>query len=72
MKKVLNVINDCYLVNQRANQSADDTLDRVQTALIQRLNAEGVLAYSEDLESCVKIIMVDAFMRCKILEAPAQ
>lgn len=72
MKKVLNVINDCYLINQRPNQSADDTLDRVQTTLIQRLNTEGFLGYSEDLESCVKIIMVDAFMRCKILEAPPQ
>lgn len=72
LQKLLRNIHICYLSNCSPNQSADDTLDRVQTALIERLNHEGVLEYSEDLEECVHIIMVDAFMRCKILEEPPQ
>lgn len=72
MKKVLNSIHDCYLSNCHPNQSADDILDRVQSALVERLNGQNVLKYSEDLEGCVKIIMVDAFMRCKVLEEPPQ
>lgn len=72
MQKVLRNLHACYRTNRLPNQSADDTLDRVQSALIQRLTAEGVLEYSEDFEECVNIIMVDAFMRCKILEEPPQ
>ena len=70
MQKVLHSIHDCYLTNCRPNQSADNTLDRVQSALIEKLSIENVVEYSEELEWCVKIIMVDAFMRCKILEEP--
>jgi hypothetical protein len=70
MKKVLNSIQDCYLANRRPGASADDTLDRVQSVLVERLQAEAVLEYSEDLETCVRIIVVDGFMRCKILEEP--
>lgn len=70
MTKVLNSIQDCYLANRRPGASADDTLDRVQSALVERLQAEKVLDYSEDLEMCVRIIVVDGFMRCKILEEP--
>ena len=70
MKKLLNSINDCYLANRLANASADDILDRVQSDLVERLQAQKVLDYSEDLETCVRIIIVDGFMRCKILEEP--
>jgi hypothetical protein len=68
--KVLDSINNCYLANRKPNQSADDIFDTVRFSLIQRLEPEGVVEYSEDLEWCVNIIMVDAFMRCKILEEP--
>jgi len=70
MKMLLNSINDCYLANRLPNASADDILDRVQSALVDRLQAQNVLDYSEDLETCVRIIVVDGFMRCKILEEP--
>lgn len=70
MKKLLTSIHDCYLENRRPNTSADDILDRVQSALVDRLQSQNVLAYSEDLETCVRIIVVDGFMRCKILEEP--
>lgn len=70
METVLSVINDLYLMSKRRDQSADDTLDRVLDQLIERLSQEGALEYSEDLETCSKIVMVDGFMRCKILEEP--
>lgn len=70
MKMVLNSIHDCYLANRRPNISADDILDRVQSDLVDRLQAQKVLDYSEDLETCLRIIVVDGFMRCKILEEP--
>lgn len=70
MKKVLNRIHDCYLANRHSNAPADDILDRVQSALIEQWQTDKVLEYSEDLETCARIIVVDGFMRCKILEEP--
>ena len=67
---VLSVLNDLYLMSRRSGQSADDTLDLVQDRLIERLSREGALEYSEDLEMCSRIVIVDGFMRCKILEEP--
>lgn len=72
LETVLHKINDFYITNRRINQTADDTLDRVQSALIDYLNTECLFEFSEELEWCAKIIMVDAFMRCKILEEPPQ
>lgn len=68
MKKVLGTINDLYLKNRLKKASSDDILDRVLSALIDRIEIDGVLEYSEDLETCAQIVMVDAFMRCKILK----
>jgi hypothetical protein len=67
---VLSSLNTLYLFSKRRNQSADDTLERVQEALIERLSEEAVLEYSEELEECSLIVIVDGFMRCKILEEP--
>lgn len=72
LETVLSVLNDLYLMSKRSGQSADDTLDVVQDRLIQRLSREGALEYSEDLETCSRIVMVDGFMRCKILEEPTK
>ncbi len=71
METVLSILNDIYLMSIRPNQSADDILDQVQAQLVERLCHDGGIAYSEELETCTRIVMVDAFMRCKILEAPA-
>lgn len=68
--KVLDSINNCYLSHRRPRQGADDIFDAVRNDLIERLEAEAVVEYSEDLEWCINVIMVDAFMRCKILEEP--
>lgn len=70
LETVLSVLNDFYLMSKRSGQSADDTLDLVQDRLIERLSGDGALQYSEDLETCSRIVMVDGFMRCKILEEP--
>jgi len=67
---VLSGINNLYILSKRRNQSADDTLDRVQDAFLERLGAEAIFEYSEELEICSLIVIVDGFMRCKILEEP--
>lgn len=67
---VLSGINNLYILSIRRNQSADDTLDRVQEALLEKLNREAIFEYSEELEICSLIVIVDGFMRCKILEEP--
>lgn len=70
LKKVLNNIQDVYLASRHPHSSADDVLDRVQSELIGRMQKQKAVDYSEDLETCVRIIVVDGFMRCKILEEP--
>lgn len=67
---VLSSLNTLYLLSKRRNQSADDTLETVQQALIEKLSEEAVLEYTEELEICSLIVIVDGFMRCKILEEP--
>ncbi|PQJ29659.1 hypothetical protein BSZ32_14950 [Rubritalea profundi] len=67
---LLEAINDIYLSCQRPSISSDDLWDNVESKLIEKLNNESKHEYSEPLEWCVNIIMVDAFMRCKILEEP--
>ncbi|MGJ8634391.1 MAG: ABC-three component system protein [Luteolibacter sp.] len=67
---LLESINDTYLASLRPSKSADDIWDDVETMLIEKIHAEANLEYSEQIEWCMKIIMVDAFMRCKILEHP--
>lgn len=71
LEDVLSQLNDIYLSSRRKGQSADDTLDIVLDKLVERLGQNIDLEYSEELEICSKIVMVDGFMRCKILESPA-
>lgn len=51
----------------RAN--ADNIMDEVYDSLIQKVN--GCSLFEEDLVWGVRLVMVDAFIRCKILEEPA-
>jgi hypothetical protein len=69
---LLESFNDLYLTNKGRSKLSDEIWDEVESQLIERVNREANLDYSEELEWCVKIIMVDAFMRCKILEEPPQ
>lgn len=67
---LLESFNDLYLTSKGQSKSSDQIWDEVEGLLIERVSREANLEYSEELEWCVKIIMVDAFMRCKILEEP--
>jgi len=50
---------------------ADDILDDMQDELLALVEGDvGSRASSEDMAFGVSVVMVDAFMRCKILEAP--
>lgn len=65
---LLESFNDLYLSCKGGSKSSDDVWDKVESLLIGKINREANLEYSEEIEWCTKIIMVDAFLRCKILE----
>jgi hypothetical protein len=69
---VLSCLNTLYILSKRRDGAADETLERVHEALIEKLSEEAVLEYSEELEICALIVIVDGFMRCKILEEPTK
>ncbi len=48
---------------------ADDIVEDIENVLLERIE-KNVNLYHEDISFGVSIIMVDAFMRCKILENP--
>jgi hypothetical protein len=72
LEDVLSCINNLYLLCKRRDQSADENLDLVQQALLEKLSVEAIFEYSEELEICSLIVITDAFMRCKILEEPTK
>jgi hypothetical protein len=53
----------------RVRAHADDILEDVQEELLALVEA-GNRSSPEDMAFGVSVVMVDAFMRCKILEAP--
>ncbi len=65
--------NDQSLVNVRLH--ADQIIEYVKRRLHEQIDASGNndsdLSY-EEVEFAVSIVMVDAFMRCKILEEPSK
>jgi hypothetical protein len=69
---LLESFNDLYLSCMSRSKASDDVWDAVESLLIEKINREAQLEYTEEIEWCAKIIMVDAFMRCKILEEPPQ
>lgn len=50
---------------------ADDIIEDIENALIDSIESASNI-FSEDISFGVSIIMVDAFMRCKILETPGE
>lgn len=63
-----------YAVNGISRQDivkthADDIIEDIQDALLDMLS-DGGSDYQEDISFGISIVMVDAFMRCKILEEP--
>ena len=67
---LLDSINDLYLSCIAPSVSSDDIWDKMKGVLVEKINQESNLEYSEELEWCVSIIMVDAFNRCRVLEEP--
>ena len=65
--KLLQLIRNVYLTTKGncGKHSSDDILDQVEAILLTK-----VQIYDDDKIIAIPIIMVDAFMRCKILEKP--
>lgn len=68
--KLLQLIHNKYLTVkgeflQESNNTSDDILDKIEAKLIDEVKAD-----YDDMAIAIPIIMVDAFMRCKILERP--
>lgn len=83
-QKVLRAVNGVYLLKKGAllrgdlsienvRSHADELIEGVQDELLERLelspNMDSELPF-EDVDFALSIILVDAFIRCKILEAP--
>jgi hypothetical protein len=56
-------------IQEAIKENSDNIIEDIQNILSSRIIKEGGI-YSEDIEFGLTIIMVDAFMRCKILEEP--
>lgn len=50
-------------------KNSDNIIEDVLSELLNAVTKDGK-SYQEDVEFCISIVMVDAFMRCKILEEP--
>ena len=69
---LLDFINDLYLSCTGSASSSDDLWDKMKSLFIKKIYQKTDIEYSEELEWCINIIMVDAFNRCKILKNPPQ
>ncbi|MDC9723387.1 MAG: hypothetical protein PSN34_11555 [Urechidicola sp.] len=73
--KLLQLIQQRYLTtkgeflqkSENTPNKSDDILDKIEKKLIDEVEAE-----YDDMVIAIPIIMVDAFMRCKVLEKPKQ
>ena len=61
---VLNSDNSLEIIRQNSDNIIDDVYDELYTRM------EGSSFFDEDIVLGIRLIMVDAFMRCKILEEP--
>jgi len=71
MKVLLQSVRNFY-TRFKNLESSDYVIDKVVTAMMDFVRAECNFQYSEELEWCINIIVVDGFMRCKILEEPKE
>lgn len=65
-----NFVNDPALELEQIRQYADDIIDTIQGYLYKNLEESD--SFEEDIMLGVDLVMVDAFMRCKILEEPSK
>lgn len=53
-------------------ESADDIIERVEKNLLHEIkNSSNIEASSESINLSLQIVLIDAFIRCKILEKPS-
>jgi hypothetical protein len=62
-------IKDSTNVQEIIRENSDNIIEDIQDILSESIIKDGSV-YKEDMEFGIAIIMVDAFMRCKILEEP--
>lgn len=70
---VLASVRGFYLAHQD-NFMNDDLFDKIFECVVERIQASNNYSHIpyDELELCVNILMVDAFMRCKIFENPEE
>lgn len=61
---------DSEISIDKVRQHADDIIDDILYALQSKLDDSGL--YDDDIMLGIDLVVVDAFMRCKILEEPVQ
>lgn len=73
-KSVLDSINGIYLEKCKLNSSDDDTFFAIMDTVIARIQQSSnyIVIPFEELELCVNILIVDAFIRCKIFKNPME
>jgi hypothetical protein len=63
-KHVLDTLNPIEVIREKSDEIFNDVYD------VLCIHMEGSAHWAEDVYLAVRLIMVDAFMRCKILEEP--
>lgn len=70
-KTVFLNINTLYLHEKHKNLTSDEIIDNIFEILYDRvISSQNNQQYTETIENCLYVILLDAFMRCKILEEP--
>jgi 5-methylcytosine-specific restriction endonuclease McrA len=72
IKKLYLIEKQKYLTHETIQNNADLIFNNIKTALWEKVdNTDGASQIDgEAIEMCIDIVMVDAFMRCNILEEP--
>lgn len=70
-KSVLDAIRRCYIQNKKINNNDDLFFKIIDCVIeiIQKSKNYQIIPF-EELQLCVSILVVDAFIRCKIYESP--
>ena len=69
--RILDSISRCYIDEKGKGLSSDNIIDNILAKLQSKvINSANNQQYIEQIEHCLCIILLDAFMRCSILERP--
>lgn len=69
---MLNMLNNEYVKAHHANQDPCETFSALEDALGKQISGDGDIAHIDDATRllCIDIVLVDAFMRCRIYKGP--